>query len=99
MGEWEGESSQVQLGVVMNSSAAFNFRSLVLKEIKCCRMLVAPRERRGYGRVGRRINYLQISLLARNISSAVYRIMGWFFSIQGLKFTSLLEICLRVCAG
>lgn len=78
-----GESYQVQLGIVMNSSAAFNFRSLVLKEIKCCRMLVAPRERRGYGHVGRRINYLQISLLVRNISSAVYRIMGCFFPYKG----------------
>lgn len=53
MGEWEGESYQVQLGIVMNSNLAFNFRSLVLKEIKCCGMSVAPRERWGYGHVGR----------------------------------------------
>lgn len=58
MGDQEGERYQVQLGVVMNSSVAFNFRVLVLKEIKCCRVLVAPGERRGYGHVGSRINYL-----------------------------------------
>lgn len=85
MGKWERESYLVQLGIVMNSLScvAFNFRNLVLKEIKCCRMLMAPRERRGCGHVRRRINYLSISLLVRNISSAIYRIMGCFFPYKG----------------
>lgn len=78
----ERESYQVQLGIVMNSSAAFNFRSLVLKEIKCCRMLVSPRERRGYGHVGRRIYYLQISLLVKTFYLP-FTESGFFFPYKG----------------
>lgn len=44
----------------MNSSGAFNFRSLVLEATKCCRTLMAPGG-------GGRINDLWISLLVRNI--------------------------------